>query len=350
MKIPQILALSGARLRRPGTWGAVALFGALWNGLRWLAGPGHLSAGEFLLPFALGGLLLGFAAAPWQWSGDDRPLAPVPRGIAQALPWNLVLLLALFFLLPERGFSGILGGGTPGFLPILPPRLLVLLVASGAFGMLAGWILADRDQEAQKAETQGRLAREAQALALQARMNPHVLYNTLGGLAELALEDGAAAEKALVSLATLLRRLLEHSGRTRVSLDEERGLVEGFLRLEQFRLGDRLQVRWVWDPKLEDTEVPPLLLQPLVENAIKHGIAPCREGGELEIGLAGEPDRLLLWVANTGLPLAPSGEAGIGLVNLRQRLGLLEGWQARLELRGEGERTVARLFLESNHG
>jgi two-component sensor histidine kinase len=350
MTFPQILALSGTRLRRPGTWGAVALFGFLWNALRWFAGPGHLSVGECLLPFLLGALVLGVSAAPWQWSGDERPLAPTLRGLAQALPWNLLLLILLGFLVADPGHRGGRGANAPAFMSVLPPRLLVLLVASGAFGLLAGWILADRDLEAQKGAAQARLTREAEALALQARMNPHVLFNTLSGLAELAREDGEATEKALVSLAAMLRQLLEHSGRTRVSLDEERGLVEGLLRLEQFRLGGRLRVRWVWDSNLEDAEVPPLLLQPLVENAIKHGIGPSREGGEVEIGLAGQGTRLHLWVANTGLPLPASEGSGTGLENLRRRLALLEGREARLELRSEGERTIADLYLEPDHG
>jgi len=352
MNASQILASTGTRLRRPGTWGVVLLFGSLWNGLRWLAGPGNLSAGEFLLPFAFGTLLLGVAAAPWQWTGDDRSLAPALRGIVQALPWNALLLLLLIALLPDHGEHGNRGGRgglTLSFLPNVPPRMLVLLIAFGAFGMLAGWILADRDQEASRAETQTRLAREAQARALQAQMNPHVLYNTLSGLAELARENGAATEDALVGLAGLLRQLQNHSGQFRVSLDDERGLVEGFLALERFRLGDRLTVRWDWDGRLEDAEVPPLLLQPLVENALKHGIVPSRDGGELEIGLSGELDRLCLWVANTGKPLDTAAAPGTGLANLRQRLALMDDFKSRLELRSEAGRTVAELILERTH-
>ena len=359
MNAHQILASTGTRLRRPGTWGVVLLFGSLWNGLRWFAGPGHFSAGEFLLPFAFGTLLLGMASAPWQWTGDDRSVAPSWRGVAQALPWNALLLLLLIVLLPDQGEHGNRGGRggvTFSFLPNMPPRMVVLFIACGAFGMLAGWILADRDQEASRAEgqalraeTQTRLAREAQARALQAQMNPHVLSNTLSGLAELAREDGAATEGALVALAGLFRQLQHHAGQFRVSLDDERGLVEGFLALERFRLGDRLTVRWLWDARLEDAEVPPLLLQPLVENALKHGIVPCRDGGELEIGLSGEPHRLRLWVANTGKPLDSGSSNGTGLANLRQRLSLMDDCESRLDLRAEGGRTVAELILEPSH-
>ena len=360
MHFQHIRTASTQRLRRPGTWGVVLLFGGLWNALRWFAGPENLPVGEFLLPFVFGALALGLASVPWQWTGDARPMAPVLRGVFQALPWNGLLLLLLAVLLPEHGGHGARGGRgaiSSSFLPNLPPRVLILFIACGAFGMLAGWMLADRDQEASRAETQSqradaqaRLAREAQARALQAQMNPHVLYNTLSGLAELAREDGAATEESLVRLAGLLRRLLDHAARVRVSLDEERGLVEELLALERLRLGDRLSVRWVWDARLEDAEVPPLVLQPLVENALKHGISPCREGGELEIGLAGELHRLRLWVANTGLPLKAEAPAGTGLVNLRERLALMDDARGRLELRREGERTVAELILESTHG
>jgi hypothetical protein len=316
-----------------------------------MAGPENLPAGEFLLPFAFGTLLLAFSAVPWQWTGDERAIASLPRGLAQALPWNAMLLILLASLLSGHSGRGGHGGGSPGFLLNLPPRMLVLLVACGAFGMLAGWMLADRDQEALRAEAQARLAREAMARALQAQMNPHVLFNTLSGLAELAREDGAATEEALVTLSGLLRRLMKHSALYRVSLDEERGLVEGFLALEKFRLGERLTVTWNWDTRLEDVELPPLLLQPLVENALKHGIVPWREGGHLEIGLSGDFHRLRLWVANTGKPLESTADAGTGtgLANLRQRLALLDDYTSHLDLRTEGGRTVAELILEPTH-
>ncbi len=349
MQATQILNLAGARLRAPGTWGTVLLFGTLWNLLRWATGPGGPSLGEAVFPFAFGVLALPLAAAPWQWTGDERPLAPLARGLAQALPWTALALLLLSTLLTGHGHRG--GRGeqpTTGLLPSLPPRLLLMLVASGTFSLLLGWILADRDRESLRADAQTTLAQEAQALALQAQMNPHVLYNTLGGLAELARENGHAAEEALVRLASLLRRLMEHTARKRVTLDEERGLLEGFLALEQFRLGDRLRVTWAWDEALEGAEVPPLLLQPLVENAIKHGIAPCREGGDLEIGLAREGHALRLWVANTGLPLVPGAPQGMGLTNLAQRLALI-GPAAHLSLRQEGDRTMAEVLLEAGH-
>lgn len=350
MKTAEVLECASTRFRRQGAWGALLLFAGLWNALRWVMGPERLDLGEFLIPFMLGVLVLGLSALPWQWTGDDRRVAPFIRGLAQALPWNALLLLLLLPLLPVHAGRGGRGGGITPVFPNFPPRLMVLMIASGAFSLLAGWIIADRDQEALKAESQRKLAREAQSRALQAQMNPHVLFNTIGGLAELARENGVAAEAALVDLAGLLRLLLNHTSQTRVSLGDERSLVEGFLSLERFRLGDRLSVSWAWDERLEDTEVPPLLLQPLVENALKHGIVPNRDGGTLEIGLSGELHRIRLWVANTGLPLKAGEKKGTGLGNLRQRLELMDVWQGKLDLRSEGDRTVVELILEPCHG
>ena len=235
-----------------------------------------------------------------------------------------------------------------GPLPFHPGQMrdFILGLATVAFGTLLGRILADRDGERIRAEAAERFAREAQTRALQAQMNPHVLFNVISGLAELARENPAATEEALVRLAELMRRLLEHAGRIAAPLAQERILVEMLLALEQFRLGERLKVTWVWDPALESLWIPPLLLQPLVENAIKHGIAPCRTGGEVEIGLSGTREALLLWVANTGSPLKQGAPEGVGLANLRQRLALMQGEPGRFDIRAEAGRTLAEVHIK----
>ncbi len=343
MRAAQVLHGAAERLRRPGAWAVVLLFGTVWNVLRFLAGPVYLSLGEMAFPFLLAIEVLGLSSLPWQWTGDERPEVPTWRGLAQALPWTVLLLVPLSLLLPGHGGRV---QCTADFLPDLPPRMLVLLIAAAALNLLAGWILADRDREARRATEQAQLAREAQLRALQSQMSPHVLFNTLSGLAELAREDGAATESALVDLAGLLRRLLDHAGKDWVPLSEERALVEGFLHLERFRLGDRLQVRWCWDATLETAALPPLLLQPLVENALKHGIAPSREGGDVEIGLEGSPDRMRLWVSNSGRPLDAERPEGLGLGHLRRRIALVQGLRITLALRSEGPRTVAELLVE----
>jgi sensor histidine kinase YesM len=220
-------------------------------------------------------------------------------------------------------------------------------------GMVLGRLLAVQEAERFRADEAERSGREAQARALQAQMNPHVLFNVVSGLAEMAHGESPRTEQALVSLAQVMRRLLEHAGRTAAPLAEERALVERLLELEQIRLGERLRVRWDWDAALELLAAPPLLLQPLVENAIKHGIAPERAGGELEVGLSGTSAELRLWVANTGRPYREGAPEGTGLSNLRKRLVLMGAGAARLELRAEAGRTMAELRfrpVEADHG
>jgi sensor histidine kinase YesM len=178
-------------------------------------------------------------------------------------------------------------------------------------------------------------------------MNPHVLFNAISGLTELVREDAAAAERALVNLSELLRGLLEHGDKISAPLAQERILVEQYLAIEQVRLGQRLQVEWHWDGTLEHHPAPPLLVQPLVENAIKHGIAPQRGGGKLAIHLRGSCGFLELEVANTGVPPDENAPEGLGVRNLRERLKLLGEPSEAFRLVREGEWTRALVRLSA---
>ena len=354
---------AGRRALRPSSWAAILVFGLLWNGARALilAAPIHWE--EAALPFALGagGLLL--APLPWQWSADARPLAGPLRGLLQAIPWNMAWVAAVFLLLPFHGPGeagpGGLGngpGGGPGrgrgrwateqktdASATLSPRMLALASAAFAMVLVTGLLLAQKERaEADEEEAREGL-RAAQGRALQAQMNPHALFNVISALSEMARENPAAMEETLVNLATLLRRLLDHSSRTWAPLADERALVEAYLAVEQVRLGTRLAVAWDWDASASALEVQPMLLQPLVENAIKHGIAPSRSGGRLQVGLRLEGERAVLRVANTGQPLVAGRPDGIGLANLRQRLDLLGAGRASLRMASEDGWTVAEV-------
>jgi hypothetical protein len=358
MRLNAALKAVKERSRRLETWGAVLLFAWLWNLLRPAMtgrGPSLFLLHGLLVSFLLGSLLLILAPVPWQWTGNERRSAGLSRGLLQALVWNAALVIAVLYLFPAPGWNGMMMGrgmmrNAPlsGPFPFRPGQMrdFVLGLATVAFGVLLGRVLADRDGERIRADEAERFAREAQTRALQAQMNPHVLFNVISGLAELARENPAATEEALVKLAEVMRRLLEHAGRIAAPLAQERVLVEMLLDLEQFRLGERLKVTWVWDPALETVWIPPLLLQPLVENAIKHGIAPNRTGGEVEIGLSGTREALLLWVANTGSPLKQGRPEGVGLANLRQRLALMHGEPGRFDIRTSEGRTLAEVHLK----
>ena len=358
------------RIKRPATWGAVLLFGFVWGLARWVMGFPPRDPGEYLAPFLWAILFLTVTPLPWQWTGDDVPLARPWRGLLQALPWNAVWVLALLVLLdlaprpgPGMGMGPGMGPGMgrgpgpgrPGRMrmaamadrPWIPfhPRIFLLAITNLSICVLLGWILADKERAEAQAREARRVAAQAQARALQAQMNPHVLFNALSGLTELVREDPEAAERALVSLADLLRGLLDHGAKAAIPLSLERRLVEQYLALEQVRLGRRLQVDWRWDSSLDAVEIPPLLVQPLVENAIKHGIAPSRAGGEIRIGLRAEGEGLELEVANTGLPLQDPAPEGVGVRNLRERLALLGLPITAFSLAREGNWTRARIRL-----
>jgi signal transduction histidine kinase len=311
-------------------------------------------------------LFLVLAPLPWQWTGDAAPSASALRGAIQALPWMSALTLGVLLLMgstgglppPGRGMGpgmGVIERGGPHhpmgsrreelrFLHI-HPRLWVFGVAHLCFGLLLGWVLADRERaEIQEAAAQ-RAANEAQARVLQGQMNPHVLFNAISGLTELVREDPVAAEAALVNLSDLLRTLLDHGSRLRAPLGDERRLVEHHLALERLRLGRRLRESWDWPAALDALEVPPLMIQPLVENALKHGVAMAVGGGELKVNVSQEGNWLCVRIANTGPAPAPKKGQGLGLRNLRERLSLLGEPVEALRLQREGDWTVAELRL-----
>jgi len=352
-------------MRRPRTWGAALLFGLAWHSTRALMGlpePGFI---EILTPSVWVGLFLVLTPLPWQWSGDEAPMAGLLRGAVQALPWMAALTLGALLLLgvasppaqPGRG-QGMVERGGPHrggqlghrreearWLPI-HPRFWGLGVAHLCFGLLLGRILAERERAEIREAAAQRTANEAQARALQGQMNPHVLFNAISGLTELVRENPEAAEAALVNLSELLRALLDHGSRLRAPLGDERRLVERHLALERLRLGHRLREDWDWPEALDGLEIPPLMIQPLVENALKHGVSKAVGGGALVVRLTLEGKRLCVRVANTGPAPAAVAEAGLGLRNLRERLALLGDPADALRLYREGDWTVAELKLE----
>ncbi len=165
------------------------------------------------------------------------------------------------------------------------------------------------------------LAREAQLRALKAQINPHFLFNSLNSISALTSLDPARAREMCIGLADFLRASLRLGERDTVPFSEELALTNMYLDVEQARFGKRLRLVRDIDPACNDCEVPALIIQPLVENAVKHGVAMMAEGGE--ILLSGHRDRDLLQfrVSNPFDPEAPVQDRnGIGLRNVRARL------------------------------
>jgi two-component system sensor histidine kinase AlgZ len=188
-----------------------------------------------------------------------------------------------------------------------------------------------RDVELRE-ESARREALRAQLAALQARTDPHFLYNSLNTVAALIEEDPKLAEQALQKLSALFRYALDGSRLPQVTLGQEVRAVSDYLAFQALRFGDRLRSRIEVDPEASPLAVPPLVLQPLVENAVHHGIAPRREGGCVSVRAWLDGDSLLLEVEDDGKGPGASEHAGsqTSLADLRERLRLLHGDAAAL--------------------
>lgn len=181
---------------------------------------------------------------------------------------------------------------------------------------------------------------EARLMALQMQLNPHFLFNALNSIATLLHRDQKGADRMLVRLAELLRMSLDNTSAQEVTLPTEVALLERYLDIERIRFGDRLAFRFEIPPELEVARVPTLLLQPLVENALRHGLSQVTRPGQVVVSARREGDLLHIEVADNGGGLPPGRPArdGIGLSNTRARLQHLYGdrHQLRLEARPEG--------------
>jgi signal transduction histidine kinase len=203
----------------------------------------------------------------------------------------------------------------------------------------------------------GQLATEAELRALRAQLNPHFLFNALTTIGYLIQVAPAKAQGTLMRLTSLLRGVLRRSTTEFSRLGDEIALVQAYLEIEEARFEERLRVRITVDAGLHDVMIPSLLLQPLVENAVKHGIAPLAAGGDVEVRAdLGEPRPdghavLRLTVRDSGVghaattPFDPPGE-GLGLANVAQRLRAHFGDEASLTIDGTpGAGTTVRLVL-----
>ncbi len=213
--------------------------------------------------------------------------------------------------------------------------LLFILAVAGHY--LLNTIETSREAERRALEMKV-LAREAELRALRAQIDPHFLFNSLNSISALTAIDPAASRTMCQMLADFLRQSIDLGGQSNITLEEELGLASSFLSIEQVRLGSRLKIRKDIDAASQACLVPPLLLQPLMENAIRHGIAQMVEGGEIGISAVRPGERLSIVVENPCDPDRVKGNgSGIGLANVRARLDTIFGADAWLEVEaGEG--------------
>jgi two-component system, LytTR family, sensor kinase len=220
---------------------------------------------------------------------------------------------------------------------------LYILIAGAAHAVYFALRARDGQRHAERLEAQ---LTGARLDALRAQLQPHFLFNALGGIAELVHRDPHAADRMLVRLSRLLRTALDDRTEHVVTLAHELACLEPYLELERMRYGDRLTVIEDIEPAARGARVPVLLLQPLVENAIRHGIAPRPAPGTVTIRARLAGDAVRLEIEDDGVGLAPGFTTGIGLRNTRARLAELYGDASELALgAGPAAGTVVRISV-----
>ena len=212
---------------------------------------------------------------------------------------------------------------------------MMVYIGVAASGYAMSWYARMRDREAQAALLQSQLA-AARLDSLRAQLHPHFLFNSLHAIATLVREQRNDEAVRLVSgLGDLLRRVLDTADQ-RPRLAEEIELVRRYVEIQRVRFGDRLQVAIEVDPALEDLRVPALLVQPLVENAVRHGIETREEGGRIDVRARANGDHVIIDVEDNGLGLPTNwsldGTSGTGLRNLGARLAAIYQDRAHLSI------------------
>lgn len=255
----------------------------------------------------------------------------------------IILLIALPIWLAQRsvlalwmGFASGWGGFFHHFKPStgnlifafqnIPLMYFLILLGSEAMRQAQA-----RNEVERLKERLDRQLSEARLSLLQRQLHPHFLFNALQAISTLLHRDPRTADTLLVKLSTLLRALLDQASDQTLRLGTELELTRKYLDIEQVRFGDRLQVEWAVDPSLLDIPVPSLVVLPLVENALRHGLAPKVGPVRLRVSARSEAGRLLLEVQDDGLGAKPPLSLGVGLGNTRERLRALHGEAAELE-------------------
>ena len=191
------------------------------------------------------------------------------------------------------------------------------------------------------------LATEAQLRAVKAQINPHFLFNTLNSVAELIYEDPKKAEACIIQLSNLYRKVLSLSDRMFIALSEEIELVEDMLTLEKVRFGDRLTYRISCPESIRERRIPALLIEPLVENVIKHGLADSEKAIHIDVEIDEKVHRLHIEVRDNGQGFdAGKSDLGFGLFSVQERLRQLFGEDHSFDVRSaEGEGTRVSIDL-----
>jgi two-component system sensor histidine kinase AlgZ len=250
--------------------------------------------------------------------------------------WVLVAKLIAAQLSYAQSLHGLASHLNP-LLPLIFGTGVLLYLLSVAFYYVLLAVQASRDAEARVLQA-SMLAREAELKALKAQVNPHFLFNSLNSISALTSSDAPKAREMCILLGDFLRRTLGLGEKSSIPFEEELSLIRAFLAVEKIRFGSRIQMEENIDTEALEAQVPPLLLQPLVENAVVHGISNLIEGGRIRLDAQCHDGNLSIVVENNFDPEAPSRHSGgVGLANVRQRLGARWGNRASFGATREGD-------------
>lgn len=287
---------------------------------------------------------------------DAQTLASWPASflkmIGIAAPTTLIWIVAMCSLRErlrnEPSWARYVGAGLVAVLPALllltiaaglrsaenPLSFMQIIVWSGACGV---WGVAAWHYFELRARAFSPALANAKLQALQSRIRPHFLFNSLNTAASLVRSDPVRAERLLEDLSDVFRAALRE-GTVLVPLQQEILLAQQYAAIEQLRLGERLIIEWKIGVLPHSARVPALLLQPLLENAIHHGIEPVTKPGDLQVRISCFGRELRIEVENSYLPQASDSGSGIALDNIRERLALLYDLEAQMRAGGDGQR------------
>jgi signal transduction histidine kinase len=273
--------------------------------------------------------------------------------------FRILVMALLYALLAAVGTSGgvlWISDQAPAVVMEKLPRALAMILGVGlavAVPMITIGILRNRQHEVlteqlQRDAERDRMARElaeSQLRLLRAQIEPHFLFNTLGAVQQLAGHGAPRAAELTANLIAFLRASMSEMRSEQVRLDAEFGLVEAYLKVMQFRLGQRLRFTLALAGALAPVQVPSMILLTLVENAIKHGIEPSLPGGELAVSAALCDGVIRIRVQDSGVGMGAASGAGTGLDNVRRRLQLAYGDAAGLALHDADPGVVADIAI-----
>lgn len=276
------------------------LVGAWLRLERWARGFGPVATASYYTLMSTFGVFLGFAIVAWAFEEGSLAWMLQPRWIASLAVSSAIIsiVIAMIFFAREKHAR------------------------------------AERQLASERLRVE-RIEREAALAtlrALQAQIEPHFLFNTLANVASLIDPDPATAKRMLESFIRFLRASLAATRRETTTLAEEAELITAYLQVLQVRMGSRLAFRIDVAPDVAAFALPPMLLQPVVENAIRHGLEPKLEGGQVDFSARRAGEQVVIEIADSGAGFAPTTRGGVGLANLRDRLRLLYGERAALHI------------------